>query len=525
MEAHEVAAAPSLPIGQVAGRERLDGVYEHEDYTGPVLEQCDYLIVGSGPGGSTLARTLAGQGKRVIVVEAGPWLRTPDLVPDGGMMLAKHCWDGGARLLMGNIIAPTIQPRCLGGGSVFNAAICMRASAASLETWEEFHGVKGLLESDLAPFYEEVEAFQNVVPTEEHVQGQRNLLFREACDNLGWSVEPLPRMAKDCIGSGECITGCRTGAKQSMDRRGIPEAVEGGVEVFCSVQVDRVVVRDGRVDGVEGYVVAPVGGARSHRVRISARCTILAAGALGTPTIALRSGLTGNGVGSNLRLHPSGFVMGVFDEPIDPMFGATQGFHCLDFMDSGIKLESLWAPYSVFARRYPGMGKSFQRYLKKFDRMAVWDTWISGEASVGRVSLVGGQPVYTYDLGDADVRRLQEANAKLVDMFFAAGAKECLPGMGQVPSVMRRGRHSGDDIRSATITAKDLQTASNHVFGTMAMGRDDGQHPTDGWGKVHGVEDLYVCDTSLFPTSPAANPQLTAMALARRLGEELPNRY
>ena len=54
---------------------------------------------------------------------------------------------------------------------------------------------------------------------------------------------------------------------------------------------------------------------------------------------------------------------------------------------------------------------------------------------------------------------------------------------------------------------------------------DERRAACDGWGQVYGIDDLYVADTSLYPSSPGVNPQLTAMALGWRLGKELPNRY
>lgn len=507
-------------------RHRTKGIRELDDYQGPVLEHCDVLIVGSGPGGGLLARYLEGTNARVILVEAGPWLRPEDFVPDGGKTMASHFWNGGMRFTRGNIIMPTLQGRALGGTNVFNAAISMRASEQSLQRWAEDDGVQGLSAAELAPHYAAVEEFLGVRPVAASRQGRRNDLFREGCEALGWKAEPLPRNETGCVGSGECVTGCRSGAKQSPDRRGIPEFVAAGGEVFTSIEATKLVLRDGRVDGIEGYVVAPEGGARSHAVRISARVTVLAAGVLATPVICQRSGLTPPAIGGNLRLHPSGFLTGVFDEVVDPTFGATQGFHCLDFIDQGIKLESLWAPPSVFVRRFPSAAKQFSRYMTKIPNMAIFDGWIGGEDSVGRVrALPAGRVDYTYDIGTSDVRRLQEMNAKLAELMVAAGAKEVLPGIRGLPEIIRASSNPAAMIRDAKLDVKDLQTASNHLFGTMAMGANDGRHATDSDGKVYGVDDLYVCDTSLFPSSPAANPQLTAMALGRRLAGILPDRY
>lgn len=472
-----------------------------------------------------LAHSLVSSGGKIVVLEAGPKLRTTDYHRDMGKSLGSYFWEGGMRAARGNVVMPTLQARVLGGGTVFNSAICMRPTDQALERWRDEHGLADYTPEHLAPHFDAVEQFLNVKPVDAAVQGRRNDLFREACEALGWGVSPVPRAEKGCVGSGECIHGCRAGAKQSVDRRGIAEFVEEGGEVYTSVEVERLIVEDGRVRGVTGWTVDPVTKERVHPVRITANATILAAGPINTPVIARRSGLTRDAIGGNLRFHPSCYVLGVFDEEIEPWRGATQGYHTTDFLEQGIKLESLWASPSIFAMRMPRSHKQFKRYLKRYPRLSVFDGWVSGDGSSGRVRVLpGGKPDIQFDLGVSDARRLQEANAKLCEMFAAVGAREVLTGIRGLPEVMPADEAAAM-IRQADLTVQDQPTASNHVMGTMAMGADRERAACDGWGQVYDVDDLYVCDTSLYPASPAVNPQLTVMALAHRLGQELPFRY
>ena len=301
------------------------------------------------------------------------------------------------------------------------------------------------------------------------------------------------------------------------DMRGIPEVVEAGGRVFTSVAIDRLIIRDGKVCGAEGRVSHPESRERSHKVVLHADVVVVAAGAINTPVLLRNSGLTRPIVGGNLRFHPSGFHMGLFDEPVEPWIGATQGMHCLQFLDEGIKLESLWASPSILAIRFPGSGRTLKRHMASYDHMATWATWISGEASSGTVRTMGGRPRIAYNLAEGDIRRLQEANAKLAEMFFAAGAKGVITGLNGIPTVLEDPSEV-ELIRQATFTAQDFPTGSNHVFGTARMGTDPETSVCDSHGAVHGVDNLYVADGSLFPASPGVNPMLTIMALARKIG-------
>ncbi len=484
-------------------------------------DHADVIVVGSGPGGATVARRLALAGHRVIVVEAGPVARARDFRREAGHTMARLFWDGGMRTTSGNAFMPTLHGRVLGGGSVVNSAICLRAMPFALRRWEREHGLTGFGDGALDRHFDAVEALYGVRPTAPAVMGPRNELFLAACEALGWKGEPIARNETGCNGLGECMTGCRVRAKNSTDIAAIPDVLAHGGRVYTSVVAERLVVRHGRVRGIEGHVVDPITFRRGPPVRITARVTVLSAGPMANPALALRSGLRHPRIGKNLLFHPGTSLSGVFPEDVFPWAGASQGAHCTQFIEpDGIKLESLWAPAALLAFRFPGMGDEFKALLKDYRRMAVWDCWVSGDDSEGEVRPwpVGGRATYSYNIGAGDVARMKEGMARIVEMFFAAGAESVVAGIHGLPAVSDD-PGLADAIRRLDMRPSDLVVASNHAFGTMAMGADPGRHPVDPTGAVRGVEGLYVADTSLFPESAGANPMLTAMALADRVAD------
>jgi choline dehydrogenase-like flavoprotein len=505
-----------------SGARRTGRLYRFADYHHPIRVDCDYVIVGSGPGGGMLAHWLGKTGAKVVLVEAGAPLGPADFVQDVGKTLASHFWEGGARTARGNVVTATLQPRALGGGTVFNSAICMRPLPSALERWQTEFGLTDLTEERLRPHFEAVESFLGIKPADEAVWGRRNELFREACDTLGWRWAPIERFEDGCVGSGECITGCRNERKLSLDRRGIREFVEEGGTVYTSVHVSQVTTDRGAVTGVTGHTVDPKTSVAGQPVRIRAARTILAAGAIATPVILRKSGFTRNAVGDRLLMHPSCYVVGSFDEVVNPWNGATQGIHCLEHLERGIKLESLWATAGTFSRGLPRQPKQFKRWVKRWPQLSVFDGWVSGDASSGRVRTLPGtdKPDVQYDVGAADVRRLQETTALLCDMFRAVGAKEVVHGIRGIPEVLSP-EEAVRDIRNGAFDALDFMMASNHVMGGSAMGAKADRAVCDSYGKVYDADNLWICDTGLYPSSPGVNPQLTVMALAHRLAERL----
>jgi choline dehydrogenase-like flavoprotein len=360
------------------------------------------------------------------------------------------------------------------------------------------------------------------------VLGRRNTLFRDGCDALGYASEPISRNVKGCRGSGECFTGCRSRAKQSMDISYIPAAIRLGARVLTSVQVQEVLHTDTRVTGLRGQVAEPFTGKLSHRFRVRAKIVVMAAGCMATPVLLQRSGNLANRsgqVGENLQFHPGIAIAGFFPERTDPQFGATQGYHSLHFLDEGFKLETLWAPPAVMAVRMPGFGHPLQQIFSEFPQMAVWDAIASTHKSLGSVRprRRGLDPTLTWNMHPDDVRIVARALWVLAEIFFAAGATKVMPGVNGIADVM----HSLDEaepLRSHPFKPSDLVSGGNHAFCTTRMHGDPSRGVVDEDGLCHDLDNLYIADTGIFPQCPSVNPMFTGMALAHRQAEKLVSR-
>jgi len=271
---------------------------------------------------------------------------------------------------------------------------------------------------------------------------------------------------------------------------------------------------------VRGHVVEPFTGREGPAVEIAAQTVVLAAGTMATPVLLQKSDLgpASGWVGKDLQLHPGLAIMAIYDEPIDPWKGATQGYHSLHYLEQKIKLEVLWAPPAVLAARLPGIGHDYQRTLLQYDRMAPFDVIIAAERSRGtvRARRSGWDPDITFNFDQADMSLLQRGLAILSDICWASGAVGVLPGVHGVPELIES-KADAEVLRTRKLVPADAVSAANHAFGTTRMSRRPEDGAVDEDGRLHGVEGLYVADTGIFPGSPAVNPMLTAMALADRI--------
>lgn len=504
-----------------------DALRVFADYEDDFVEEVDVVVVGSGPSGSVVAHELAAAGHRVALVEEGPPFTPGEFVHDSNLSMARTLREGGLRSPVGTFM-PILQAICLGGASLVNSAMCVRPPAFVFDSWATRFDLEQTSRADLDPHYDAVGEFIGVAPTPDAVQGRRNLLFRDGCKALGYSNEPSDRNVRGCRGSGECFTGCRSRAKQSMDITYIPEAMKHGARVFTSLQVQRVMGAGRRVWGVEGQVVEPFTGRLGAKFRINARLVVLAAGCMATPVLLQKSGDMANDsrqVGRNLQFHPGCAVGGVYPEPVDPLFGATQSYQSLQFLREGFKLETMWSSPAALAVRTPGLGADLVRRLSQIDRTVIWDGIASANRSLGRVSarFDSMDPVIRWKLHPEDAGILIRAIHELVRIHFAAGAERVLPGVSGLPAELGSVEEA-DVLASWKPRPSDLTTASSHVFCTTRMHGDPGQGVVDELGRCHGMDNLYIADTGTFPACPSVNPMFTVMALAHRQAQALKDR-
>jgi choline dehydrogenase-like flavoprotein len=258
---------------------------------------------------------------------------------------------------------------------------------------------------------------------------------------------------------------------------------------------------------------------------VEAKTVVLAAGCMATPVLLQRSGDLANAsrqVGENLQFHPGTAAMGIFPEPTNPQFGATQGYQSLHFVGEGFKLETLWTPPGLLAVRVPGFGQELKQHFAEIPHSAEWDAIISANRSLGRVVArrSAPDPVLHWSFHPHDVQLVGRALFVLVEMFFAAGAKKVVHGVHGLPDEF----HSMDDARALQrkqLRPTDFVCAANHAFSSTRMHGNPRHGVVDELGRCHDTDNLYVADSGVLPRSPSVNPMFTTMALAHRTAQAL----
>lgn len=486
------------------------------------VDEADFVIIGTGAAGATAARVLSEAGHDVALIEEGPAPPQAGFRADAYSAFRSYWRDMGFQAARGRAAIPILQGRAVGGTTVVNGAIVHRLPEAVHAGWESDGALDSRLSYDaLTRTFETLDRELRVGPAPESVLGRNNGTLRAAVKTLGARGNVTLRNVDGCRGSGRCNQGCPTGRKQSMHRTFVPRAMRAGARVYATCRAERVRFSRGRASGVSARFRHPVTGERGPRLTLHARRAVLvAASAVGTPMLLLRSGVRHPLLGRRFAAHPGTSVMGIFDEPVRMWSGATQGYETTEFLDDDMKMETVGVPLEIGAARMPGFGADLVRRVADFGHVAQWGVQVKARAR-GRVrrGLFGDTAIH-YDLTDEDVSRFRRGVARLIEMMFATGAREVWPGVHGLPA-----RITSADAAAGLADMDDdprrFHFIAAHLFGTAAMHPDHRRGVVGPDGGVHGVEALHVIDSSVFPSNLGVNPQHSICAIAWRLAAAL----
>jgi choline dehydrogenase-like flavoprotein len=460
--------------------------------------KADVCVIGSGPGGAVIAHEAARRGLSVLVLERGPRVEARDTSDREAAMIPRLYKDGGLQMTS-SLDMFILQGSCVGGSSVLANMVMLRPPRRVFDRWAA-EGAE--LELDrLDRSFDAVERALGVRIADEALMARGATLFVEGARALGLDARPAPKATGDCRGCGNCNNGCAFGAKRSMLTTYLPWAEALGARVLADTTVRRVVCRRGRAVGVE----AERDGEPLH---VHADTVVVAAGAIGSSALLLASRL-GENVGTRLGFNTGAILAGEFDEVVDGFDGDPLTAY---LQTSEHLLEALHAPPLARALTTAGWREAHGALMRRHRHLAYAGA-LTPTAPSGRVTrswLSGGEEA-RYRASPAELSRLVDGLRLAGKILFAAGATRVVLPMHAF-SAARSVRDL--DALAGVRSTRELVFGSSHPQGGNPMSSDARRGVVDARFAVHGVQHLYVCDASVFPSPIGVNPMTTILALA-----------
>jgi choline dehydrogenase-like flavoprotein len=484
----------------------------------------DVCVVGSGAGGGVIAAELARAGRTVVVLEMGSYRNEADfhqlelqgmfdLYLGGGLAGSE---DGSIAVLAGST---------LGGGTVVNYMNCIRTPQAIRDEWAA-HGITGIDE----PSYEEhIDAIWKRLGVNDTATSQNRTHKRliAACEELGYPHRPLTRNAdtacEDPATCGYCYAGCQTGCKQSTMKTFLQDAADAGASFVVGARAERILTHHGRARAVVATVTREDGS--TGELTVNAPTVVVAAGAIESPALLLRSKLGGPAAGRHLRLHPASLIGGVYEQPIEGWVGQIQSALSDQFKqvegEHGFLIEATTVAPALVAMSLPWEdGLQHKRTLSRLSHIAPFIS-VARDHGEGQVVIDDhGRAVTRWGLGDdVDARLFHRAMVELARLHRAAGAKEIIT-FYQRPTLSWRDGEDFDAflqaIEEGSLEPNDIAAFTAHQMGSCRMGSDPAESVADGRGQLHDTHGVWIGDASAFPTAPGVNPMISIMSLAHR---------
>jgi choline dehydrogenase-like flavoprotein len=282
--------------------------------------------------------------------------------------------------------------------------------------------------------------------------------------------------------------------------------------VISDIKVRKILRQGSRAIGVEALARDAEG--RMHRAIARAPKIFISGGAIHTPALLRASGIK-KAAGRSLRIHPTIKCLAFFDEPVNahehrfPQYAITQ------FMPDWRMGGSVFTP-ATFGMALAEDWPNRKALVGKIRHAAIYYAMARGRGHGHIHAMLGGaSPIVTYKLDEKDWHGLSYGAAQLGLALLKAGARLVLPSIAGHPG-WRTEAAANAEIGTPLPRGKS-QLMSIHLSGSCPIGENEDVCAADSFGRVHGMDNLYIADAGVIPEAPGVNPQATAMALSHRI--------
>jgi choline dehydrogenase-like flavoprotein len=495
-------------------------------FSSPAQVSCDVVIIGSGAGGGVVARELAEAGKDIIVIEKGAYLNEADFDQKEGDMISRLYERSGALSNTTGSMA-VFAGSCLGGGTVINWAGTIRTPDYILDEWAKENEAPCFLTADYQKSLDAAEKniFTNNKAVTHNIQNQK---LKTGSEKLGHINKYIPQNIKvdttvDARAHGYSCFGDQHSLKQSTLVNHLELAKQNGARFMVGTEVEKVIVQNGIATGVEAVQTLPDG--KKIKVTVHAKKVVVAAGAIHSPAILMRSGLNHAQIGKNLYLHPVISVSGMYKEAINGWWGGMMTLTNNQFTNLdgpyGFKIETPPVHPGLIGLSLPWeSAKQHKEMMLKAKNMANFIV-LARDKYTGSIELDSqNKASINYKLHPYDRNHLLKGLKEGIKLHLAAGAEKALILHNRLTEVKTANDSELDKIIQGLKWKENyFNLFSAHQMGTCRIGGNKKLHPVSPEGETYEVKNLYVADASAFPKSSGANPMLSVEGLAHYLAQ------
>jgi choline dehydrogenase-like flavoprotein len=422
-------------------------------------QEIDYIVVGSGPGGATVAKELSQRKKRVLILE---WGDNDPLTGSFWYGLKSLLWPGKCLLFTGQMLG-LVRGITTGGSTVFYYATCFPVPF-------EMFGSHGI---DLTREVEEMREELPIGPLKDEMMGPMATRIMDSAQDLGYNWKKLDKFMYQDRWKPEYPFGHfgeSYGVKWSA-RMYIEQALNDGAKLVTGARVTRVITENNSAIGVEYRKSGAL-------QKVFAPKIIVSAGGIGTPVILRASGI--KRAGHNFFFDPLIGVRGTVKDLTVPTseIPMSAGVH---MQDEGYMMTDMVFPAATTAL----FTAQIFRFDKLFSRRNTLQILVKAKDELGGKLTDGGG--VRKNLDENEKQKLQRGYQRAKEILKNAGVKDTY-------KTWYLAAHPGGTVKVGDLLDSDLKTE---------------------------YDNLYVCDCSVIPEAWGQPPTATIIGLGKRLAKHL----
>ncbi len=492
----------------------------------PEVITAEICIIGSGCGGASAARLLAEAGHEVVVLEEGRDLIGPERTQRDAAMYDQLYMDRGGRATH-DLSISVLQGRVLGGGGVINTCDVVPIPEGVLQHWATKYGLEDFAPEQFRRFTDDALGDLSASRIPESLVNAANNKLRQGAEALGLRGEVMMHNRVGCRGLGTCMIGCPVHAKRNPRMVALPKAMEAGARIFTRARAVKIGKANQELKEVTVRTLDPAGYHEQNELKVRAKIVIVAANAIASAQLLLRSGVGNAHVGKNLILQPQLSIIGVFDERIAAFDGVPQSYAVTEFEEEdnaefglwGYRIEGIMGTPGIVSTMLPFSGVQGMENMAQYDRMAP-SLLLAPDAPSGQVEVArDGRLTIRYGQRNNHQERLRQAVETAAKVYLEAGAREVL--VPTAPPLVIRSAREAKQAQQLTFAPATAPMLSAHQQGTVRFAASERDGGADLNGQVYGTRDIYVFDSSGYPTSAASHTMAPIIASSRMLTTKL----